>query len=72
MDERRDPTDGCEYLIPETAMVNQARAATHRSGQLMNHKGQGSKVEAVKRPTTSAAGTTQHRLYFMSRWSDYL
>ncbi len=53
-------------------MENPALAATHLSGHLMNHKGQGSKVEAVKRPTISAAGTTQDWLYFMSRWSDYL
>ncbi len=59
MDERRCPIDGCEYLIPEGAMENPALAATHLSGHLMNHKGQGSKVEAVKRPTISAAGTTQ-------------
>ncbi len=75
MDERKCPIDGCEYLIPEGAMANPALAATHLSGHLMNHKGQEkdrSKVEAVKRPTISAAGTTQDWLYFMSRWGDYL
>ena len=56
-------------------MANPALAATHLSGHLMNHKGQlkdRSKVEAVKRPTISAAGTTQDWLYFMSRWGDYV
>ena len=75
MDERRRPIDGCEYLIPEVAMANPALASTHLSGHLMNHKGQEkdrSKVEAVKRPTISAAGTTQDWLYFMSRWGDYV
>ena len=75
MDERRCPIDGCEYLIPEGAMANPALAAIHLSGHLMNHKGQEkdrSKVEAVKRPTISAAGTTQDWLYFMSRWGDYV
>ena len=62
MDERRCPIDGCEYLIPEGAMANPALAATHLYGHLMNYKGQEkdrSKVEAMKRPTISAAGTTQ-------------
>ena len=56
-------------------MANPTLAATHLSGHLMNHKGQEkdrSKVEAVKRPTISAAGTTQDWLYFMSRWGDYV
>ena len=75
MDERRCPIDGCEYLIPEGAMANPALTATHLSGHLMNHKGpekDRSKVEAVKRPAISAAGTTQDWLYFMSRWGDYV
>ncbi len=74
MDERRCPIDGCEYLIPEGAMANAALAATQLSGHLMNHKGHEkdwSKVEAVKRSTISAAGTTHDWLYFVSRWGDY-
>ena len=62
MDERKCPVNGCEYLIPEGAMENPALAAAHLSGHLINHKGQEkdrSKVEAVKRPTIAAAGTSQ-------------
>ncbi len=67
MVERRCPIDGCEFLIPESAMENPVLAATHLFRHLMNRKGQGSKVEAVKRPTISATGTAQDWLYFFSR-----
>ena len=54
-------------------MANPVLAATHLQGHLLNHKDQDrSKVEAVKRPTISAAGTSQDWLYFESRWGDYL
>ena len=40
---------------------------------MLNHKGtERSKIEAVKRPTVSAAGTSQDWLYFLSRWEDYV
>jgi len=53
-------------------MANPALAAAHLQGHLINHKlAEKSKVEAVKRPTISAAGTSQDWLYFQSRWRDY-
>ena len=54
-------------------MKNSALAAAHLQGHLINHKQtEKSKVEAVKRPTISTAGTSQDWLYFQSRWSDYV
>ncbi len=48
-------------------------AAVHLQGHLLNHKGtERSKIEAVKRPTDSAAGTSQDWLYIQSRWEDYV
>ena len=48
-------------------------AAAHLQGHLLNHKGtERSKIEAVERPTVSAAGTSQDWLYFQSRWEDYV
>ena len=54
-------------------MKNSALAAAHLQGHLINHKQtEKSKVEAVKRPTISTAGTSQDWLYFQSRWRDYV
>ena len=53
-------------------MANPAQAAAYLQGHLINHKqAEKSKVEAVKRPIISAAGTNQDWLYFQSRWRDY-
>lgn len=73
MGERQCPVNGCHYLIPEAAMDNPGLAIVHLQGHLLNHKDQDrSKIEAVKRPTISAAGTSQDWIYFLSRWGDYL
>ena len=45
-------------------MATPVLAAVHLQGHLLNHKGtERSKVEAVKRPTVSAAGTSQETGY---------
>ena len=50
-----------------------ANPAAHLQGHLINHKQtERSKIEAVKRPTISAVGTTQDWIYFQSRWNDYI
>ena len=54
-------------------MATPMLAAAHLQGHLLNHKGtERSKVEAIKRPTVSAAGTSQDWLYFLSRLEDYV
>ena len=54
-------------------MATPALAAAHLQGHLLNHKvTEKPKVEAVKRPTVSTAGTTQDWLYLLSRWEDYV
>ena len=71
--ERRCPVAECPFLLPEGLMATPALAAAHLQGHLLNHKvTEKPKVEAVKRPTVSAAGTTQDWLYFLSRWEDYV
>ncbi len=42
-----------------------AHSATHARGAV-------AKVEKVKRPTISAAGTSEEWAYFLTRWSDYV
>jgi len=65
------PIAGCEYSTPEVeavlaAALITAHATTHSATTLV-----ASKVEQVKRPAISSAGTSEEWAYFTSRWRDY-
>ena len=68
------PIQGCEYKTPDVDPVIavtliMAYATSHQMpGQPM----QTARVEKVKRPSLSSAGTTEDWLYFKSRWGDYM
>lgn len=64
------PIPGCEYVTDDldpaiVAALITAHSATHAPGAV-------AKVEKVKRPTISAAGTSEEWAYFLTRWSDYV
>ena len=69
----------CTY---ETADVEDALAAvlisvhssgTHMSTPLSNSQHtNAAKIEKVKRPTISAAGSSEEWSYFLTRWQDYV
>ena len=66
------PVDGCDYSTPDhepvigAALLN-AHATTHQA----QRAAQAARVERVKRPEISSAGTTEEWMYFQSRWGDY-
>ena len=69
------PIDGCEYKTPDVDPVVAAalittHATTHQASRpkLMP----AARIEKVKRPTISSAGTTEDWQYFRSRWGDYV
>ena len=64
------PIPGCEYATADldpaiVAALITAHSAVHTSGNT-------AKVEQVKRPTITAAGTSEEWSYFESRWTDYI
>ena len=68
------PIEGCGYETPD---VNAVIAAALITTQAISHQApsrpmQAAKVEKVKRPSISSAGTTEDWLYFKSRWGDYV
>ena len=71
----RCPIDGCEYETPDVDPVVAAalittHATTHQASR--PELTQAARVEKVKRPTISSAGTTEDWQYFRSRWGDYV
>ena len=68
------PVDGCTY---NTVDVQPVVAAALITAHALNHKAPAepvlaARVEKVKRPSVSSAGSTEDWLYFESRWSDYV
>ena len=68
------PITDCEYATPDVdPIVAAALITTHAT----IHNATASpaaiaKVEKVKRPTISSAGTSEDWTYFLSRWTDYV
>jgi len=74
------PFPSCEYVTPD---VTDQLAATilqiHASGAHVTapapriaHSNTAAKVEKVRRPTISTAGSTEEWSYFLTRWQDYV
>ena len=66
------PIEGCSYVTPDlsdtiVAALITAHSLTHNNPTSDTT----SKVEKVKRPTISSAGTSEEWEYFISRWHDY-
>ncbi|CAG2216563.1 unnamed protein product [Mytilus edulis] len=66
------PIPGCEYVTDDldAAIVDvliTVHSTTHAPGPITV-----AKVEKVKRPVISTAGTSEEWAYFESRWSDYV
>ena len=66
------PFTGCEFITDDldaaiVAALITAHSMTHAPGPIT-----AAKVERVKRPVISAAGTSEEWTYFVSRWTDYV
>ncbi|CAG2231646.1 unnamed protein product [Mytilus edulis] len=66
------PIPGCEYVTDDldaaiVAVLITVHSTTHAPGPVT-----AAKVEKVKRPVISTAGTSEEWAYFESRWSDYV
>ena len=68
------PIEGCEYKTPDVEPVIAAALITTHATSHRTPSGpsQATRVEKVKRPCISSAGTTEDWHYFKSRWSDYV
>jgi hypothetical protein len=68
------PVKGCSFRTPDVEPVLAAALITAHatSHQVPSGLTQAARVEKVKRPTVSAAGTTEDWQYFKSRWDDYV
>jgi hypothetical protein len=64
------PIEGCEYETPDVEPVVAAALITVHATS--HGPTQAARVEKVKRPSISSAGTTEDWQYFKSRWSDYM
>ncbi len=74
MEAVRCPVEGCEYETPVVAAVVAAALIT---AHIINHRVPDgptptARVEKVRRPSISSAGTTEEWQYFKSRWGDYV
>ena len=68
------PIDGCSYETPDLSDTIVAALITAHSSchnRPTSNVEVPSKVEKVKRPTISPAGTSEEWEYFISRWQDY-
>ncbi len=69
------PIESCEYETPDVdpvvavALITTHVATFHQGPSLPTLN---ARVEKVKRPSISSAGTTEDWLYFKSRWADYV
>ena len=64
------PVTGCTYTT-EDVDANLALALLSLHAVDHNSPAAAAKVEKVKRPTVSSAGTSEDWTYFQSRWMDY-
>ena len=69
------PIAGCDYTTPDVEAVVAAALITAHSTihnvPATNHV-TSAKIENVKRPIVSSAGTSEDWSYFLSRWNDYV
>ena len=64
------PIPDCDFETDDVdAVIVAALLTTHATTHSTNHVS--TKVEKVKRPTVSLAGTSEDWAYFLSRWKDY-
>ncbi len=74
------PFPGCEYKtadldVPIVAALITAHSVVHTAAPVAPAAAPPAalaKVERVRRPTITAAGTSEDWAYFQSRWSDYV
>ncbi len=68
------PIEGCTYETPDVKpVVADALITAHATSHgTPSGSTQAARVEKVKRPTVSLAGTTEDWQYFKSRWNDYV
>ena len=68
----RCPIEGCDYSTPNLeAVIGAALLNAHTTTHQAREPPQAARVERVKRPDISSAGTTEDWVYFQSRWGDY-
>ena len=71
------PIAGCSFQTPDVYAVVVAALLTphttiHAPVPGANNTAPAAKVEQVKHPTVSSAGTSEDWLYFQYRWKDYV
>ena len=68
------PIEGCTYITPDLdAAIVAALLTTHATTHTAASSSGGTlKVERVKRPTITSAGTTSDWQYFRTRWDEYV
>ncbi|XP_062586740.1 uncharacterized protein LOC134248350 [Saccostrea cucullata] len=66
------PIPDCEYETADLEAAIVASLLTVHSTIHSSLNAPTAKIEKVKRPSISAAGTSEEWSYFMSRWSDYV
>jgi hypothetical protein len=72
MPERRCPYPDCNFTtIDVTDDLAAVMLKIHADGAHSSSKGKPAKVETVRRPTVSAAGTSEEWSCFLTRWEEY-
>ncbi len=66
------PIPGCDYVTDDLDAAIVAALITAHSATHAREVTTTAKVEKVKRPTLSGAGTSEEWSYFISRWTDYV
>ncbi|XP_068232779.1 uncharacterized protein [Palaemon carinicauda] len=71
------PIDNCNYVTPDlsdaiVAALLTAHCINHTAAARPGAAAQHAQVEKVKRPTITAAGTTEEWSYFLIRWDEYV
>ncbi|XP_053372940.1 uncharacterized protein LOC128546448 [Mercenaria mercenaria] len=64
------PIPGCEYVTDDLEAAIVAALITAHS--MAHTPGPSAKIEKVRRPTITLAGTSEELAYFLSRWTDYV
>ena len=71
------PFPGCEYVTPDheaaiVAALISTHSMTHAPANNAPAPNPAAKIERVRRPTISAAGSSEDWSYFTSRWTEYV
>ena len=64
------PILGCDYVTDDVDAAIVAALITVHS--MAHAPGPSAKIERVRRPTITLAGTSEDWAYFLSRWTDYV